>query len=105
MMDPLFARYPPPGTLVGVNDHRLHLYALGDSGPTVLFESGQLGFSLDWMWVQPQVARFTRAVTYDRAGLGWSDAGPHPRTPQRIVAELHTLLAHARVPLPLVLVA
>src|SRR5262249_17098913 len=105
MMDTLFARYPAPGTLVRVTDHRLHLYALGAGGPTVLFESGQLGFSLDWMRVQPEVARFTRAVTYDRAGLGWSDAGPHPRTPQRIVAELHTLLAHASVPLPLVIVA
>jgi pimeloyl-ACP methyl ester carboxylesterase len=105
MMDALFARYPPSGQLVSVNSHRLHLYTLGDSSPTVLFESGQLGFSLDWMWVQPQVARFTRAVAYDRAGLGWSDAGPRPRTPQRIVAELHTLLSHARVPLPLVLVA
>ena len=106
MTDTLFAQYPAPGKLVGVNGQRLHLYALGDrSGPTVLFESGQLGFSLDWMRVQPEVARFTRAVTYDRAGLGWSDAGPHPRTAQRIVAELHTVLAHAGVPLPLVLVA
>ena len=101
----LFDQYPTPGKLIQVNDHHLHLHCLDHDGPTVLFEAGQAGFSLDWMLVQPEVSRFARTCAYDRAGLGWSEAGPRPRTPQQVVAELHTLLMEALVPTPYVLVA
>src|SRR5205085_5851600 len=57
-----------------------------------------------WSLVQPGVARFTRVCSYDRAGDGWSDLGPHPRTFHQIVYELHTLLDKAGVKPPLVLV-
>jgi pimeloyl-ACP methyl ester carboxylesterase len=89
----------------------LHLRCLGPDGPdgpdgpTVLFEAGQAGFSLDWLLVQPDVGSFARTCVYDRAGLGWSEAGPHPRAPQRVVAELRALLTAAAVPKPYVLVA
>lgn len=101
----LFERYPPPGHLIRVNHHQLHIQRLGHDGPTVLFEAGQAGFSLDWMLVQPEVSRFAQTCSYDRAGLGWSETGPHPRTPQQIVVELHALLTAASVPKPYVLVA
>jgi len=54
--------------------------------------------------VQPEVAKFTRVCSYDRAGLGWSDSGPPPRTTQRIVEELRTLLLSAGIKEPYVLV-
>ena len=101
----LFERYPPPGQLIQVNHHRLHIHRLGHDGPTVVFEAGQAGFSLDWMLVQPAVSRFAQVCSYDRAGLGWSEAGPHPRAPQQVVAELHALLTAAAVPKPYILVA
>lgn len=101
------ANYPPPGKLVNVGDYRLHLYEMGSErreGPTVVFDSG-LGCScLDWCKVQPEVAKFARAVSYDRAGLGWSDSDPNPRTSEQIVAELHTLLTNANIPKPYILV-
>ncbi len=97
-------RYPPPGTLVDVGGHRLHLYCIGQGSPTVLFEAGHGGSSLDWQLVQPQIAKTTRACAYDRAGYGWSDMGPLPRTPQQIVTELHTLLTNAGIDGPYVLV-
>jgi hypothetical protein len=97
----LFARYPPPGQLIRVNHHQLHIQPLGHQGPTVLFEAGQAGFSLDWMLVQPAVSRFARTWSYDRAGLGWSEAGSHPRTPQQVVAELHALLGQLQSPSPI----
>jgi pimeloyl-ACP methyl ester carboxylesterase len=59
---------------------------------------------LHWMLVQPAIARSTRVCAYDRAGMGWSEPGPSPRTPQQIVAELHTLLTNARIPGPYILV-
>ncbi len=70
----------------------------------MVFESGLANSSLWWFAVQPEVAKFARACCYDRAGLGWSDASPSPRTSKEIVRELHTLLANAGIPGPYVLV-
>jgi pimeloyl-ACP methyl ester carboxylesterase len=97
-------RYPPAGQLVDVGGHRLHLLCLGQGRPTVIMEGGGGGNVLHWMAVQPLIGQSTRVCTYDRAGMGWSEPGPLPRTPDRIVAELHTLLVNAGVPGPYVLV-
>ncbi len=99
-----FRRHPPPGRLVDLGSHRLHILAMGEGSPAVVMDSGLPGSVLSWCRVQPEVARFARAVSYDRAGLGWSDAGPLPRTAARIVEELHALLERARIPPPYVLV-
>jgi pimeloyl-ACP methyl ester carboxylesterase len=98
-------RYPPPGEMVDVGGHRLHLHCVGSGSPTVVFESGKGGTVLDWSLVQPQLATETRVCTYDRAGLGWSEAGPLPRTPERVVEDLHTLLGTAGERGPYVLAA
>lgn len=86
---------PPPGRLVDLGGWRVHLNCTGERSarqPTVILEAGAGGFSVDWSLVQPQVAKFARVCSYDRAGLGWSDLGPRPRTLHQIVWELHTLL-------------
>lgn len=98
------ARHPAPGDLVEIGDHRLHIWCSGVGDPTVVFESGLGGSSVDWGVVQPSVARFTRACAYDRAGLGYSDPGPSPRTSERIVRELLVLLNRVGVTRPIVLV-
>jgi pimeloyl-ACP methyl ester carboxylesterase len=95
---------PPPGRLVSIGTHRLHIRCDGDGAPTVIFDAALGGSSLSWSLVQPTVARLTQACTYDRAGFGWSDAGPLPRTADRIADELHELLRAAAVPPPYVLV-
>ena len=94
----------PPGTLVGVGLHRLHIHCTGRGSPTVVFESGLGGTSLDWVRVQPEVSRLTRACSYDRAGYGWSERGPEPRHADRIARELARLLVRANVPPPYLLV-
>ena len=73
-------RFPPPGHIVRVNEGRIHIHATGEGTPTVVFESGMGASCLSWTLVQPQVAQFTRAVSYDRAGHGWSDSAREPRT-------------------------
>lgn len=101
------AKYPSLGKFVDVGGYRLHLYEMGSdrqAGPTVVFESGMGCSCLDWCKVQPEVAKFACAVSYDRAGLGWSDSGPNPRTSEQMVEELHTLLTNANVPRPYILV-
>jgi pimeloyl-ACP methyl ester carboxylesterase len=99
-----FRRHPPPGRLIDLGSHRLHLLAMGEGSPAVVMDSGLPGSVLSWRWVQPEIAKFTCACSYDRAGLGWSDAGPMPRIAGRIVEELHRLLERAGVPPPYVLV-
>lgn len=61
------------------------------------------GASSDWKTVAEGIARFAQVCTYDRAGYGWSDSGPRPRTTQRVVEELRTLLANAGLRPPFVL--
>src|SRR5258705_10945572 len=95
---------PPPGQLVDVGGHRLHLQCAGEGTPAVVFDAALGASSLSWSLVQPAVARVTRACSYDRAGFGWSDAGPMPRTAGRAADELRTLLDRAGVLPPYVLV-
>ncbi len=96
--------YPPPGQMVDVGGYRLHINCVGTGSPTVVIEAGQGDWSASWSnAVQPEAARTTRVCTYDRAGYGWSEPGPLPRTAEHIAHELHTLLHTAGVPGPYVL--
>src|SRR6185503_3897824 len=96
---------PPPGQLVDVGGHRLHLWCTGAGAPAVILEAGLGGTRADWGFVQPEIARFTRVCSYDRAGMGYSDPGPSPRTARRIAAELGTLIDRSGLSGPVVLVA
>lgn len=96
---------PPPGQLVDIGGYRLHINCTGTGSPTVVIESGWGESSATWGWVQPEVERTTRVCTYDRAGMGWSDPSPYPRTARQFAKELHTLLEKANEPGPYVLVA
>ena len=98
------ARTTPPGLLVGVGNHQLHINCAGTGSPAVVFESGLGGTSLEWSKVQPQVTQFTEACSYDRGGYGWSQGGPGPRDARRLAAELDMLLVYASVRPPYVLV-
>lgn len=96
-------RFEPPGQLYEAGGHFLHLHCRGSGAPAVVFEHGGLGLHLDWGLVQPEVARVTRACVYDRAGRGFSEPGPRPRSASRIAEELHAALAAAGVPPPYVI--
>jgi pimeloyl-ACP methyl ester carboxylesterase len=97
--------YPPPGQMVDVGGYRLHINCIGAGTPTVVIDAGLGDWSASWSsWVQPDVASTTRVCTYDRAGMGWSEAGPLPRTAAQFAQELHTLLQRAGIPGPYVLV-
>lgn len=87
-----------------IGGFRLHLNCQGSGSPTVVLDAALGGSSLSWSFVQPDVARLTRTCSYDRAGFGWSDAGPVPRTAGRVAAELETLLDRAGERPPFVLV-
>ena len=96
--------YPPPGELVDVGNHSLHINCVGQGSPTVILEAASGGMSAHWVRVQQQIAQTTRVCAYDRAGLGWSEPGPEPRDARQISSELHTLLEGAGTEGPYVLV-
>lgn len=96
--------HPPIGQLINVGSHQLHIYSTGEGSPSVVFESGGASWSLDWALVQSEAAKFTNVCSYDRAGFGWSESGPTPRTSEQIVTELHTLLTRAEIKKPYILV-
>ena len=99
------AQYPPPGTMVSVGTHDIHLNCVGRGSPTVVFESDldQYG-SLSWVPVQEKIGELTRACSYDRAGILWSEPGPLPRDGETIARELHTVLDIAGEEGPYILV-
>jgi pimeloyl-ACP methyl ester carboxylesterase len=95
---------PRSGQLFDVGGYRMHIDCSGEGSPTVILESGLGDSSLSWRKVQPEIAKFTRVCSYDRAGLGYSDSSSQPRTSKVIAGELHALLKAAGVPPPYVLV-
>jgi pimeloyl-ACP methyl ester carboxylesterase len=82
----------------------LNLYCTGSGSPTVVFDSGWGDWAPAWSKVQPEIAKWTRACSYDRAGAGFSDPGPMPRTSVHIAEELRTALHNAGIAGPYILV-
>jgi pimeloyl-ACP methyl ester carboxylesterase len=101
---PADAAYARPGQLVDAGGFRLNLYCMGNGSPTVVFDSGWGDWAPAWSKVQPEIANWTRACSYDRAGTGFSDPGPMPRTSVHIAEELRTALYHAGIGGPYILV-
>jgi pimeloyl-ACP methyl ester carboxylesterase len=97
--------YTRPGLVAPSRDGaRLNFTCLGSGTPTVVFDAGFSDWSPAWAVVQPRIATFTRACSYDRAGSGFSGPGPMPRTTERIATELHDALAAGGIRGPYILV-
>jgi pimeloyl-ACP methyl ester carboxylesterase len=96
---------PQVGRSIDIGGRTLNLYCSGEGSPTVIFEGnwGSPGYS--WLHIQREVAKFTRACWYDRAGYGWSDPGPLPNHSDSIARDLHRLLTQAHITPPYVLAA
>jgi pimeloyl-ACP methyl ester carboxylesterase len=97
-------RFPVRGQMVDIGGYRLHINCTGVGTPTVILDSGLGEPALSWIGVQSGVERFTRVCSYDRAGYGYSDPGPQPRSSLQIAKELHALLEKSETPGPYVLV-
>lgn len=100
--DPVYERATQLVPVEG--SRRLNLYCIGHGTPTVVFDSGLGDGTKAWGLVQPAIARRTRACSYDRAGLGFSDPARKPGTSANAVDDLHRLLAAAGIEPPYVMV-
>jgi pimeloyl-ACP methyl ester carboxylesterase len=84
----------PPGELVDIGTHRLHLLCVGEGSPTVMLNSSVAGTYRLWGAVLAGVAPLTRICVFDRSGLGWSEVGPvMPPTVASSMSDLEKLLA------------
>jgi len=97
-------RFGRPGGLVDAGGHQLHIYCTGKGSPIVVLEAAAGSMSAAWGWIQPEVARTSRVCSYDRAGLGWSEAGDGRYVASRAPEELRVLLDRANETGPVVLV-
>jgi pimeloyl-ACP methyl ester carboxylesterase len=95
---------PLEGRLLDVGGRKMHIDCTGGGSPTVILDSGLGDSYLSWRKVQPQIAKFTRVCSYDRAGLGYSEPSSQPRTSKVIAEELHALLQAVSVSPPYVIV-
>ena len=98
-------RFRPPGRLVGVGPgRRLHLVAEGDGAPAVVIIPALADNVLQWLPILEGAAAETRAIVYDRAGVGWSDPPRHwKRTPDLMATDLYAMLHAAGITPPYVL--
>jgi pimeloyl-ACP methyl ester carboxylesterase len=97
----------PAGTRADIGGRRLYINCQGEvkgGQPIVILDSGLGSDSTSWNLVQPEVAKFARVCSYDRAGLGRSDKAPTLGDGDRIIADLHRLLIASNVRPPFVLV-
>ena len=98
--------YLPPGQLIDINNHKMHIYAKGFGSPTIVFTvgSGTPCAYTDYYYIQKELQKITRTVSYDRPGFGWSESTPLPRTINNQVNELHNLLIKSGEKPPYILV-
>jgi pimeloyl-ACP methyl ester carboxylesterase len=97
-------KFPQIGRSVDIGGRSLNLYCSGEGSPTVILESDFAAAGISWVYVQREIAKFTRACWYDRAGYGWSDPGPFPNHADSAARDLHKLLAAGRILPPYLLV-
>lgn len=93
------------GSFVKVANHRLHYYKTGSGGPTVVFETAfDPAGHLQWYNVQKELPTTFTSISYDRAGILWSERGDKPKSGEEIAADLHHVLEKANAPKPYIIV-
>ena len=94
----------PPGKLILVEGHFMHINCQGEGSPTIILDHDMGGSSQDYFWVQTALSPYTRVCSFDRPGYGWSLEGKQPRNTRMIAKELESLLQKANVTGPLIYV-
>jgi hypothetical protein len=96
----------PPERMVDIGGYNLHIYDTGFGKPTVIFEYAlsSTGGVIRFADIQKEIATFTRAISYDRAGIGKSDESPLPRSYENMVKELKLMLEEEKIDPPYILV-
>lgn len=83
---------------------RINVYCRGTGSPAVIFDAGLNDSSIAWALVQPEISTTQATCSYDRAGLGFSDAQSRPGTAANDVDDIHKALQVIGVKPPYLLV-
>ncbi|MCR5875503.1 alpha/beta hydrolase [Phenylobacterium sp. J426] len=89
------AHAKPRGEFVDVGGRKLRVVCEGaaDARSSIWLEHGAFGAATDFAALQQKLAaKGLRSCAYDRAGLGYSDAGPAPRDGDAALADLEALI-------------
>lgn len=97
-------RLPRIGRAVDIGGRSLNIHCSGAGTPVVIFDAGAGSPGLVWSTIQDDIAKETRACWFDRAGYGWSDIGPFPRTSAAMSTDLHELLYRDTIAMPFIYV-
>ncbi len=95
----------PPGMVVTVNNHKMHVYKNGEGADILVFMAGggtccpTLDFKPLWM---PLSQKFT-VVVIEKAGYGWSETANVSRDIDTILYETRTALSLANLSPPYIL--
>ena len=90
------------GNLVKINDRVIS--GSDDSKYTVILDAGLSCCSIDWYYIQPQVSEFSKVISFDRAGYGWSSSIKGKYTSDNVVEDLIKVLEKLNAKPPYVLV-
>ncbi|MCC6698259.1 MAG: alpha/beta hydrolase [Candidatus Hydrogenedentes bacterium] len=90
-------------SMIDVGGYSLAYKDTGAGSPVVIFLAGEDDNTTVWRKVQPGVAEFTRAIAYDRGGVGCSEDGENPRTVNKVSEELAAFLDALAITEPVIL--
>ena len=94
----------PEDRFTRIRGKQQHILDVGTGKPAVVFVSGFGDRVSSWMHVQRDVAKLTRTISYDRAGLGESEMLSANRSLDTLISELNELLKNENVEPPYILV-
>lgn len=98
------ANAKPPGELIDVDGHKMHIYCTGTGEPTVILDAAADGTTAYWGWIQSDLSEKTRVCSYDRPGHGWSQRSTSSQTAGQIAMDLKLLLKEANIEGPYIFV-
>ena len=87
-----------------IRQHRIYCKYYQNNAPTVIFEAGLGDCSNTWKDIQDNISLITTTFSYDRAGVGKSEATRVPSTGWIIVQDLLNLITKVALKPPFLLV-
>lgn len=107
MMEDESHRFIPRGELYNINSHEMHLYSTGKGDSTIVFISGSGTPSsfTDFYYLQSELQKHAKTISFDHAGYGWSEKTYVPRKVDTLAKELHEMLEKSNQTEPYILVS
>ncbi|WP_409271766.1 alpha/beta hydrolase [Neobacillus sp. SCS-31] len=97
-------RVKPPGQIIKTKNSDFHAIVTGEGPITVILESGYTSVSIDWCYVQPEISKVARVISFDRGNYGWSRSRRKAMTSLDSVEEIREVLDRLKIKPPYILV-